>query len=724
MSNTKPTTIDVNRLQLRLADGIIVTPVRGSATVRYRVQVEATRQFFLFGRVEYFVLSLIDGRRRLAEIVTLAARHLGRDALRQHEAEHLCLMLMEARIAEAVVEPGTSSSSTTVAAGSMPAARNSLSAPTFSLFSIRLPLLAPDALLDRLLPWLGWMFSVPAMVCWLVLAAAAAFELNSEWDQFQAGDWMTLSLGRAARLLAAWILLKVLHEFSHALACRRHGGSVREMGLQFILLAPTAFVDVTSVWAFRSRWHRVQVAAAGVYAEVFVACLAVLAWSRTENAVLADFLQSLIVMAGATTFLFNLNPLLRLDGYYILSDLSGMPNLGPRATAVIRRGMHRLFFATPLPLSRESSRETMFLGIYGVLAILCQFAMSVGLMIFAATMFRGAGVIFAVAAATAWLVTPLLQGLRTLLTVGRLHPRGAARAVCVTSLIGVVLVGLWHLPCPWNATAPGVIQFTDSSVVRAGASGFCRRIAVRENEIVTTGTVLFELQNDELVAEVARLKLAIQIAEQKRRCAFEKGDIADAETEAGNRNALQQRWNERWQQQQQLAVRAAVDGRVIGRNLTKFLGTYVTEGAPLCTIGNETNKEFTASLLQDDRSHVAEGDTVRVRIGALPALSAKVHRISPQAVTKLPHPALSAAVGGPLSVRPLQQELEHGDNEELTEARFVVTAQFDSTQSDCLAAGELGQLAMTTGDTTLGGELWKSAHHWFQQRWQDASEEH
>ena len=149
---------------------------------------------------------------------------------------------------------------------------------------------------------------------WNHLAVSAAVILDRE-------NWL--------RLAIVWVLLKVLHELAHALACKKYGGTVPVAGVTLLFFAPLAFVDVTSSWRFRSKWHRIVTAAAGMYVELFAAALAVIYWSYSLPGLGHYLAMNIAVMAGFSTLLFNGNPLVRFDGYYILWTCFEIPNLYP-----------------------------------------------------------------------------------------------------------------------------------------------------------------------------------------------------------------------------------------------------------------------------------------------------------------------------------------------------------------------------------------------------------
>ena len=137
--------------------------------------------------------------------------------------------------------------------------------------------------------------------------------LCSDWDRFTASAEGVLAPSNWFWLAAAWLMLKVVHEVSHGLACKKYGGSVRETGMVLILFVPIFYVDVTSSWRFRSKWHRIHTAAAGMYAELGAAALALLVWSRVDAGVLNHLLYNIVLMAGLMTLLFNANPLMRFS---------------------------------------------------------------------------------------------------------------------------------------------------------------------------------------------------------------------------------------------------------------------------------------------------------------------------------------------------------------------------------------------------------------------------
>ena len=301
------------------------------------VHVEDLRsgQFFRIGAAEFELLSRFDGQRPWPEVVRDANQSLGRQAFNEAEVQSILQWAMQRRL----LTTDVTGDSVTQAVEHRDIAPRSKWNPLF----IRVPFGRPDKLVERLLPWTGWLFGPAASVVWLILVGLAVNEVVANWDRFRAAgvevfvptNWLSLGL--------AWLFLKVLHETAHALVCKRHGGEVRDVGVALILFAPVAFVDVTSCWRFASRWPRIHTALAGIYVEIACAALAVLMAGQTTSLETRSFLDNVAVMASLTTLLFNINPLSRFDGYYVLADLCRVHNLYARGRLAARQFLRRWF---------------------------------------------------------------------------------------------------------------------------------------------------------------------------------------------------------------------------------------------------------------------------------------------------------------------------------------------------------------------------------------------
>ena len=217
-----------------------------------------------------------------------------------------------------------------------------------NLLAIRVPLLDPDRLLARLVPWVRWVFSSWFFLLSVGLVLAALTLVAVHFDQFRSrlpAAHEFFSFRMALHLWLALGAVKVIHEFGHGLSCKAFGGEVHEMGILFLCLSPCLYCNVSDAWTMPSKWRRIAVSFAGIYVELVIAALATfLWWNSAGQPFLNNLSLSLMIVCSVNTVVFNGNPLMRYDGYYILSDWLEIPNLAERSTPLL---------ATVVPQSRS-----------------------------------------------------------------------------------------------------------------------------------------------------------------------------------------------------------------------------------------------------------------------------------------------------------------------------------------------------------------------------------
>lgn len=301
-----------------MRDDLVISP-GGAAFV---VKDPATRRLYRLGEVEQLVASLLDGETSL-------------DVVRRRVESRFGASLAAAELEEfvaALTRAGLVASERQEAPRHRRVKGNAL--------YLRVRLVDPDMVLDRLARRLAFLFSGPSLVLTGVLVAAGATVAAANGGELV----RDLAAARATvPVLAFWgafVAPVALHELAHALTCKRFGGEVREMGLLLIFFQPALYTNVSDAWLFPERWKRLAVTYAGFHFDLCLASAAVLAWAATGAGVL-HYSALAVVAATALRTAFNLNPLLKLDGYYLLSDALGIPNLRPRALAYVRSRLAR-----------------------------------------------------------------------------------------------------------------------------------------------------------------------------------------------------------------------------------------------------------------------------------------------------------------------------------------------------------------------------------------------
>ncbi|MFO7905602.1 MAG: efflux RND transporter periplasmic adaptor subunit [Planctomycetota bacterium] len=715
---------ELKTCKLALRGDLVWTPQTSADRSYYLVEDPFNGRFYRMGTAEYAFVSLLDGETTIGEALGLTATAVPDAAFTEYEAVTICNWLLENGLVR-TSEPQEWSGQT----GTAPA-EQSPELQRWNPLVLRLPLLHPDWLFNAASPWVEWWFSLLALVPWLITGFIALFQIASDWNAvtnaltgvFAPLNWLWLSL--------CWFGLKVVHEFAHGAACKKFGGSVREAGFIFILFMPITYVDVSSSWKFRSKWHRVITAAAGMYAELFVASIATLLWSHTSPGLFNSLCFDVMIMASISTLVFNANFLMRFDGYYIFSDVMEIPNLAAVSRQQLKRVTLIPFFrAGPAPPGLPASRVKRFLvTCYGLASFLWKIVVCTGMIIAASAMFEGAGAILAVLAALLWLGVPLVRFVKRMFgltrdesTTSRLSASTVGLAMIVAAFVAI------QLPWPLPPRASAIVDYQPLTIIRADSPGFLKEIHVQPGQLVTKGELLAVLRNEELALELADLELSIQQLETRCRVHEHGRKMAAWQAEMEELDALRKKHIEKMEQVSRLILRAPTSGRVIGSNLRNLTGSYLQSGDQILSIGREQHKELRVAIEQQAlpvfKSHV--GRTIRVRLSGGRVFVATLSRIEPRARLECPHPALSGETGGPLAVKPKindGDEADSGTEEvELLVPHFIGHVALDTERGKEIRAGQLAQVALAADREAIGSYVLQAVTRWTRRQFRRAA---
>ncbi len=523
-----------------------------------------------------------------------------------------------------------------------------------NLTSIQLPFWDPDPFLRRALPFVRWLFSWAGAALWLAVVGAAGKVAIDHWPALRDQTQGVLHPGNLAPLYLALLFIKTFHELGHAFACRRFGGEVHKLGVMLLFFSPVPFVDATSSWAFRDRWQRIFVAAAGMIAELFVAALATFVWSQTAPGLLHSVAHNVIFIASVTTLLFNLNPLLRYDGYYILSDLLEIPNLSARAAAQMQYLAERhLFGRREVPSPARTAREGAVLAAYGILSWAYRIVLFSGIVLFLAEHWLLLGVLLAAGCFFGWMVRPVWKFAGYLARSPRLA-RHRQRAVLV-SLGGAAacLAVLALVPAPSHFRAPGIVQAERASELFAGVSGYLKKVRVQSGQRVRAGDVLVELFNHELTlglagaeAETRACRAALDRAVESR--------AAEIRALEDRLAALEKRVTHLRGQHELLTLRAPHDGTWASPHLDRMRGSWLARGSALGELLDDAHFEFSAVVPQTEAANLFTRTILRTEVRLLGqasrTLAVDSQRVVPADQKRLPSAALGWRSGGELEI--------------------------------------------------------------------------
>jgi putative peptide zinc metalloprotease protein len=618
----------------------------------YVLQDRSTERFHRFSPAAYLVIGLMDGRRTVQEIWDAACTKLGDEAPTQDDVIRLLGQLHSADLLVCDVPPDAAE----LFERHERHAKRRWQGRLFSFFSWRTSLLDPDRFLRWVVPVFRPFVGKFGVLLWAAIVAPAIVLAAVYWSNLSKDVLDRLFAPRNLFLL--WLLypvIKTFHEFGHAVVTRALGGEVHDMGIMLLVLTPIPYVDASAASAFREKWQRVWVGAAGIVVEVFIAALAMYVWVSAEPGLVRTLAYNTIIVAGVSTVLFNGNPLLRYDGYYILADLIEIPNLRSRGNAYLGYlGERYLFGRKDAEPPTATPGERVWFVVYGVTSFIYRVFVVVAILFFLTERFFLLGVIFAVMTGIGWAAVPLGKGVKFLMT----HQRIRAvrfRAILVTGILLALVVGLvGFVPVPYRTRTEGVVWIPEEAFVRAGSEGFIERVVKSPGDRVKAGELVVQLREPTLVAKTHELEARVREMEAR----YDEQvptDRLKAEIVAEELRYVRESLRRLREQAKDLAVRSRTSGTFVLPAAEDLPGRFVKQGEPLGHVV-ELGTITVRVIVPQGSIDLVRGRTEHVEVllaeDLAQAVPAVVRRVVPAASERLPTPALGSEGGGPVPVVP------------------------------------------------------------------------
>jgi putative peptide zinc metalloprotease protein len=620
--------------------------------VWFILQDQAAGRSHRFSPAAHHFIGLMDGDRTVQQLWEATSTHLGDAAPTQEEVIRLLGQLHSADALLCDVPPD----SMEVFRRHQRHERMEWRRRLWTPLALRFPLIDPDRFLERTMrivqPLFGWF----GLLLWLAVVGTGVVLAASHWTDLT--ENMIDRVLAPQNLLLLWLVypaVKALHELGHAYATKRWGGEVHEIGIMLLVLTPVPYVDASASWGFRDKYQRMVVGAAGIAVELFLGSLALFIWLSVEPGAVRAVAYNVMLISGISTLLFNGNPLLRFDGYYVLADAIEIPNLGARANKYLGYLFQRyVCLVKDAENPAESPGESAWMVVYGIASFIYRIFIMFVIVLFIAGKFFLIGVLLAIWAIATQVVVPIGKSASFLATSPVLR-RQRGRVVGVSLLAVVALLGLlFVLPVPSWTRAQGVVWVPEEAQVRAGTEGFIERLLVPADSNVVRGQPLIEAQDPFLLTRVAVLKAQLRelTAQYDALVVQDRVQAAMVREEMASVAANLARSRER---EAELIIRSPANGRFVAPNAADLPGRFVTKGQLVAYVVEP--KELTARVAvgQDDISQVRQRTrSVEVMLagwGASP-VPAQVRREVPGGSRQLPTAALGSAGGGPFAVDP------------------------------------------------------------------------
>ncbi|UCB54524.1 MAG: PqqD family peptide modification chaperone [Thiotrichales bacterium] len=622
----------------------------------YILRDESSGRHHRFNETAYCFIRLINGNRTVNEIWELMQDKLGDDAPTQqevinllgqlHHADHLLADL--APDVEELIDRRTNER------------RKLFISRIGNPLAIRIPLLDPDRWLKRWIPLARPLFTKTAAALGLFIMLLALLEMTRHWSMLSKhAVEHALSPYNLMIIWFVYPIVKGIHELGHAFAVKKWGGEVHEMGIMLLVLMPVPYVDASASTSFRSKRQRITVSAAGIVVELLLASIALLLWLNVQEGLVSDVLFNVMLICGVSTLLFNGNPLLRFDGYYVFADAIEIPGLGKRANSYYTYLVQRYLFDVKTIKSPVTADGEVFWFItYGAAAFVYRIFILVMITLYIAGQYFFVGVALALWAIFMQLVLPVLKAIAYLLKNPVLsHRRERALSVSVGAIAFLVAM-LFLVPMPLNTMAQGVVWMPEASYVRAGSTGFIQRILVEDGTFVKKGDALIETYDPLMEAQ-----LELHRAKKKelllRYDALVQQDIVESEITQEEIRVLDGKIQRLQEQITEMTITSPVDGEFIIAESKDLDGHFLKQGDPIAYVIDFDDVSVRVVVPQNAIGLVRKRTRdVEIRLEGMvrQRIHSTVEREIPAATYRLPSKALAQEGGGPIQTDPFDKD--------------------------------------------------------------------
>jgi putative peptide zinc metalloprotease protein len=544
------------------------------------IQDPSSNQFFRLNEAAYRFVALLDGRRNVAGVWRICQDQLGDSAPTQGEAIQLLGQLYTSNLLHAELPPDAEG----LFKRHQKRVQREVQGYLMNLLFIRIPLLDPDNFLNAWVSAVNWLFTWFGFVLWLGLIGTGLYFVIDKWQDLYNRADSVLDAENLPFLYLSFVLIKVFHEFGHAFMCKVFGrrtgtgGEVHVMGVMFLVFTPMPYVDASSAWAFRSRRQRMLVGAGGMIVELAVAAVAAIVWYYTGEGAAHTIAYNAMFIASVSTILFNANPLLRYDGYYILSDILEIPNLAQRSKQYVYYLVRKYAWSVKQARDPAHTRgEKGWFVFYGIASTIYRVLVCVSILLFVADKLFMFGLVLAVAAAVAWVLVPLGKFVHYLLTSGELMRVRGRAIISTATTVAAVVIGVGFVPAPDRFRLEGYVDPVRQEIVHAAADGFVTDVMESNRYVEPDGEPLLRARSPELAAQLDEL-LAQQRELKARRWQAMVKDHAQAQIIAEQIAALDERKARITQQLDSLTVRASFGAEWISPDIDRARGSYIRRG--------------------------------------------------------------------------------------------------------------------------------------------------
>jgi putative peptide zinc metalloprotease protein len=685
MENAAPAS-DLERrkmVRLRRRADLGIVPQRYEGRTYYVVKDPVSLRYYRFKEQEYFLLMLMNGKHTLDAAQRSFEDRFRPERLKLEDLEQFGQQLLTMGL----VQNEAPQAGKQLYDNRTKRVRMEWMQTLTNILYIKIPIFDPEKVLTHMLPFLWWIFTQTFLFLSIAFMLSAGIQVLLHFETFYNRlPTFESYFNNPWNMMYVWMALgvvKVIHEFGHGLSCKALGGEVHEMGFLLLCFSPAMYCNVSDAWRLPSKWHRIIISFAGIYVELMIAAAATWIWWNTPGVPWVNSMcLHLMVICSVSTVVFNGNPLMRYDGYYMLADLLEIPNLRDRANKYLQNLAMEYCLGIEVPPEQymELGRRIWFV-LFAVISYVYRWVVTFMILKFMATFLKPYKLeviseLLAVGALGSMLGWPLYRLIKNVKKRGRLPDMKPIRVTLSACLVAIVLLVVLFVPLPVSRIRQsGYVEPTEITRVSVEVPGLLKELLVNEGQFVKKGKELARFSSLELETKRDEAQAQMRIKEELVRYYDEQiakeQDPAQASRLREQRNRTVSEWksaiasNEHiTKEMKMLVLRAPRDGVVIGLPQIDEIGKRWDreQNTLFCSIGDKTKLRVIVPLAPDDYDLLQKNlkkerpnhpltATIRVqghdsktwhgRIGVMPKSDASTVPIQ-----------LSTKAGGPLAVKP------------------------------------------------------------------------
>ncbi len=558
----------------------------------------------------------------------------------------------------------------------------------------RIPLVRPDRFLDRTLPFVRIFFS-PAFVLMVIIAGCLGLALAArQLDAFLSYAGNVISLEGAGAYAVAIVIVKFFHELGHAYQAKLRGVTVPSIGIAFMVMFPLLYTDVSDAWRTRSRRDKLMIDAGGVLVELCLAAIATLLWVFLPDGPMRMIAFSVATTSWVLSLFVNLNPFMRFDGYYFLSDATGLQNLQPRSFALLRWRIRELLFGLGhAPPERVSRGTRRFMVVYAAMTAIYRFFLFIGIALLVYQLFfKALGILLFVIEIVFFIALPIVREIAVWIRM-RAEIAKSPRA-WITAGLSALLLGFFFWPMPVTVHAPAVLGYGEEVEVFPASGGKIVDVDLENGRVLKKGDLLFTIASPELDSQIEMTERRKELLDLRMaRTVADLDERASRRILERERAALSDQLDGLLQERDALTVVARIDGVVVDVSPDAEAGVWVGREHRLARIVDPAALRLRGYLAEHDLARVASG-TKGVFVPDDPTqatLSTELTSIARFAAEQLSQEYLSSENGGSI---PMEAPRNQSDIARPHGSWFAISASVTNMATQPLANAQRGKIVM------------------------------